>query len=320
MIPSDIQLMTEVVAGPATGGALLAHTIAGLLDGRRSLSHPPCAFAPFQYDGGDIGLRPFYAASMRDRRVLLADDVRNTGKTFERCAALVREAGGEVVATVQIYDRLESVVDLGVPNIALIDYQAPENFPVVQCPLCQDGRPRSRDSEGDPRRPVRGVQRRGFGDGSGAVGAPRQPRSRRSRDRRLRRGGAGLRPCRQRDGLGRTGRRGHGRRAGPLRPRLRSAPRCARADADRPPLDPRRRPRRAVPGDAGDAARARIPRRRLRRRPRSRPRPTSGRPSTPSPRAPAPWTCGPPTARPSRPGPATATSSRARPAAAPASG
>ena len=114
VIPSDIQLKTEIVAGPATGGALLAHTIAGLLDGRRSLSHPPCAFAPFQYDKGDVALRPFYAASMRDRRVLLADDVRNTGKTFERCAALVREAGGEVLATVQIYDRLESVVDLGV--------------------------------------------------------------------------------------------------------------------------------------------------------------------------------------------------------------
>ena len=52
VIPSDLQLKTEVVAGPATGGALLAHTIAGLLDGRRSLSHPPCAFAPFQYDNG----------------------------------------------------------------------------------------------------------------------------------------------------------------------------------------------------------------------------------------------------------------------------
>ena len=144
VIPSDLQLKTEVVAGPATGGALLAHTIAGLLDGRRSLSHPPCAFAPFQYDKGDVALRPFYAASMRDRRVLLADDVRNTGKTLERCAALVREAGGEVLATVQIYDRLESVVDLGVPNIALIDYHAPENFPVAQCPLCQDGTPITR--------------------------------------------------------------------------------------------------------------------------------------------------------------------------------
>jgi orotate phosphoribosyltransferase len=144
VIPSDLQLMTEVVAGPATGGALLAHTIAGLLDGRRSLSHPPCAFAPFQCENGGFGLRPFYAASMRDRRVLLADDVRNTGKTLERCAALVKEAGGDVIATVQIYDRLESVVDLRVPNIALIDYQAPENFAAASCPLCQAGIPITR--------------------------------------------------------------------------------------------------------------------------------------------------------------------------------
>ncbi len=60
--------------------------------------------------------------------MLLADDVRNTGKTLERCAAAVRAAGGEVVASVQIYDRLEAVVDLGVPNIALVEYQAPENY------------------------------------------------------------------------------------------------------------------------------------------------------------------------------------------------
>src|SRR5688572_17674365 len=143
-LPGELLEQTEVVAGPATGGALLAHTIAGLLDGRRSLSHPPCAFAPFNFDGGDVALRPFYAAGMRDRRVLLADDVRNTGKTLERCAALVREAGGEVLATVQIYDRLESVVDLGVPNIALIDYQAPENFAAAACPLCQASVPITR--------------------------------------------------------------------------------------------------------------------------------------------------------------------------------
>ncbi len=57
---------TEVVAGPATGGALLAHTIAGLLDSRRSLTHPPCIFAPFNYDpAGGFTLRAFYRA--RDR-------------------------------------------------------------------------------------------------------------------------------------------------------------------------------------------------------------------------------------------------------------
>ena len=41
VLPADIVQATEVVAGPVMGGALLAHTIAGLLDSRRSLTHPP---------------------------------------------------------------------------------------------------------------------------------------------------------------------------------------------------------------------------------------------------------------------------------------
>ena len=49
LLPADLIQRTEVVAGPVTGGALLAHTIAGLLDSRRSLTHPPCLFAPFNY-------------------------------------------------------------------------------------------------------------------------------------------------------------------------------------------------------------------------------------------------------------------------------
>ena len=98
------------MAGPATGGALLAHTIAGLLDSRRSLTHPPCSFAPFTHDaGGGLTLRPFYRAELKGKRVLLADDVRNTGETFARAAALARDAGATVLATVEIYDRLEAI-------------------------------------------------------------------------------------------------------------------------------------------------------------------------------------------------------------------
>ena len=41
VVPEDVTSPADVVAGPAIGGALLAHTIAGLLDSRRSLSHPP---------------------------------------------------------------------------------------------------------------------------------------------------------------------------------------------------------------------------------------------------------------------------------------
>src|SRR5438552_9229237 len=90
LMPSDLVQRTEVVAGPATGGALLAHTIAGLLDSRRRLTHPPCSFAPLNNDAAaGFALRTLYRREIRGKRVLLADDVRNTGQTFARCAALV---------------------------------------------------------------------------------------------------------------------------------------------------------------------------------------------------------------------------------------
>ena len=85
ILPDPIVMQTEVVAGPVMGGALLAHTVAGLLDGRRSLTHPPTSFAPLVQDAGrKLTLRPFYRTVVAGRRVLVADDVRNTGQTFAR--------------------------------------------------------------------------------------------------------------------------------------------------------------------------------------------------------------------------------------------
>jgi orotate phosphoribosyltransferase len=145
LLPGEVVQQTEVVAGPVTGGALLAHTIAGLLDSRRSLTHPPCSFAPFNYDAADgFTLRAFYRRELNGKRVLLVDDVRNTGETFARCAALVDAAGGTVVATIEIYDRCEAIVDLGVPNIALVEYRAPQNYELGACPMCRAGVPITR--------------------------------------------------------------------------------------------------------------------------------------------------------------------------------
>ena len=76
--------------------------------------------------------------------MLLADDVRNTGETFARAAALARDAGATVLATVEIYDRLEAINEPGVPNIALAEYKAPENYKAADCPLCRDGVPITR--------------------------------------------------------------------------------------------------------------------------------------------------------------------------------
>jgi orotate phosphoribosyltransferase len=142
LVPSEMAYATEVVAGPATGGALLAHTMAGLLDSRRSLTHPPCSFAPFGFDGdGELTLRDFYRQQMHGRRILLADDVRNTGQTLARAAALVRDAGGTVLGAVVICDRMESIVGPDAPVVPLVEYEAPENYPAAECPLCASGVP-----------------------------------------------------------------------------------------------------------------------------------------------------------------------------------
>ena len=142
VLPSSITAETEVVAGPTTGGALLAHTVAGLLDSRRELARPATLFAPFAVDVNcGHTLSRFYKQQVASRKVLLVDDVRNTGQTLVRCADLIREAGGTVIATAEIYDRLEAVAETGAPNIALAEFKAPENYHADTCPLCRSGVP-----------------------------------------------------------------------------------------------------------------------------------------------------------------------------------
>lgn len=142
VLPASIVDEAEVVAGPVTGGALLAHTMAGLLDSRRDLSSPRTLFAPFNVDV-DCGqtLSRFYQQQIRGRKVLIVDDVVNTGQTLARCAELVRGGGGTVIATAEIYDRMEAVVKLDVPNYPLAEYKAPPNYPTGECPLCASGVP-----------------------------------------------------------------------------------------------------------------------------------------------------------------------------------
>ncbi len=141
VMPDTIVKTADVVCGPVMGGALLAHTMAGLMDGRRPLTHPPYSFAPISQEGGQLVIREFYKSVLAGKKVLLVDDVRNTGKTFELAKSLIEAAGGHVIATAQIYDRLEAIVNLGVPNFALAEYKAPENYLVADCPMCHAKQP-----------------------------------------------------------------------------------------------------------------------------------------------------------------------------------
>jgi len=115
--------------------------MAGLLDSRRPITRPPTLFAPLTHDANDHTLSRFYAKQVAGKQALMVDDVRNTGQTQARCAELVRRAGGTVIATAEIYDRMEAMVDAGVPNVALAEYKAPDNYQADACPLCRAGTP-----------------------------------------------------------------------------------------------------------------------------------------------------------------------------------
>jgi len=94
-------------------------------------------------DGLWLGLlmQNFYRQQLAGKNVLIVDDVRNTGQTLARCATIVRSAGGNVIATAELYDRVEATTDAGAPNFALAEYKAPENYPVDTCPMCKAGLP-----------------------------------------------------------------------------------------------------------------------------------------------------------------------------------
>ena len=73
--------------------------------------------------------------------MLLVDDVRNTGQTLARCAELVREGGGTSSRPPRSTTAWKRCVDLGVPNIALAEYKAPDNYAGRRLPAVQAGVP-----------------------------------------------------------------------------------------------------------------------------------------------------------------------------------
>ena len=122
------------------GGDRLIVAVVGDVDARAMRAKLERAFGGWRKAAGPV---PGLAAPERvtGRRVLLVDDVRNTGQTFARCAELVRASGGTLIATAEIYDRMEALVDAGVPNVPLAEYRAPDNHPAAECPLCAQGVP-----------------------------------------------------------------------------------------------------------------------------------------------------------------------------------
>ena len=119
----------DSIAGPTTGGILLAHEIARQL-GVRAL-----------YAEREDGLRAFRRGQSvaPGERILVVDDILSTGGSVRETIRAIRAAGAEALAAAVLVDRSGGLA-LDVPLEALWT-TAIESFAPEACPLCLDGVP-----------------------------------------------------------------------------------------------------------------------------------------------------------------------------------
>ncbi|TME42723.1 MAG: orotate phosphoribosyltransferase [Chloroflexi bacterium] len=118
------------VAGPTTGGIILAHEVARQLGVR-------AVYAEREERGSARVFRRGFQIA-RDERVLVVDDIMTTGGSVQETIDAVRTSGGEVIAAAVIVDRSGGVAEIGVPLHALWSLDIP-TYAAQECPLCDRG-------------------------------------------------------------------------------------------------------------------------------------------------------------------------------------
>jgi len=131
------RIQPEILCGPAVGGLIVAQWTAFALE-------LPAVFAEHDVRRsidelrGPFGLHRGFNRQVAGRRVLVVDDIVNTGQSLRQTVSAVRAAGGTVLAAAALVDRGNvDAAGLGVPEyVYLLEYAIP-NWPAADCPLCK---------------------------------------------------------------------------------------------------------------------------------------------------------------------------------------
>jgi orotate phosphoribosyltransferase len=131
----------EVVCGPATGGLVVAEWTAHELGALSIFAEHDPTPQPGQLRGRFL-LRRGYDHLVSGKRVLVVDDIVNTGLSLRQTAEAVRTAGGQIVGAACLVSRGNvDAAGLGVDRYAyLLEYKIPA-WPEAECKLCQAGVP-----------------------------------------------------------------------------------------------------------------------------------------------------------------------------------
>jgi orotate phosphoribosyltransferase len=123
----------EAVAGPTTGGILIAFEVARQL-GVRSI-----------FAEKEEGKRVFRRSLTIDKgeRILIVDDVLTTGGSVREVIDAVRAHNGDIAGIAVLVDRTGEGIDFGFPLYSCIKAVTPAYKP-EECPLCAAGIPLTR--------------------------------------------------------------------------------------------------------------------------------------------------------------------------------
>ena len=121
----------QVVAGPTTGGIILAYEVARQL-GVRGI------FAEKESNGERAFRRGFYIEP--GERVLIVDDIFTKGGSIREVIEAVTKLKGDIIGIGVMVDRSPQKVEFGVPFFSCLRAEAITYQP-DECPLCADGIP-----------------------------------------------------------------------------------------------------------------------------------------------------------------------------------
>ena len=125
----------QVVAGPTTGGIILAYETARQL-GVRGIFAEKEPGEEVRTFGRGFDISP-------GERVLIVDDILTTGKSIREVMAAVARTGGGLVGIGVLVDRSDAEADFGVPLFSC--HRAPtRTYRPQSCPLCAQGIPLTR--------------------------------------------------------------------------------------------------------------------------------------------------------------------------------
>lgn len=116
----------QVVAGPTTGGIIIAYEVARQLGVRGIFAEKKGGEARAFRRGFDIS---------PDERVLVVDDILTTGKSIAEVTNLVANKGGKIAGIGVLVDRSTREQDYGAPLFSCLRSVTPAYTP-EDCPLC----------------------------------------------------------------------------------------------------------------------------------------------------------------------------------------